>query len=644
MEEEEEGRVRQLIEKATDTTAPEVDPRLLKAIKSAVRHSDSELRTAARTLMSLMKRNHSQVRYMSLLIIDELFMRSKLFRTLIVENLDQLLSFSMGFRKNMPLPAPQAVASRLHSKAIEFLEKWNASFGVHYRQLRLGFDYCKNNLRLQFPDRQGNAARIQQERREREIRTQEILRKKFETLKESFPLIKEEIQSTVNEIEECLDIVTTKEEPVPLVPLDDEDCDDFRSHEILQLRLASLKEAEKVHEDLDNKVLFDALRELYRLLVTRHLVSVQQWITVVVKVDATDNRLRDSILKELINIQNKIQLMKRKCEELVSALPTTAKHDLEEEEDIWEEGKIEPSDNGSSTTLRDRYENPSVPSTSGLKSMTSGCSVGESVSIKASNESDDGKNPAKTKLLLKAPVMRWGPYLDNWGSNSGVLANQRGLDVESHWGRVDHDAVIPAEKIAELTVQATLYEEEQVNIKPCNAPLSSGGLCQRRDLKVCPFHGPIIPRDSAGHPLDQNVSADGRTCGLETDVAKQLAKQAVKNVRTRDREEIEKRIHDKQSLKRAKLAKIREHNEAVLREAALASTSRSAAIAEDIDSTDKPSSRKKKETLASMLRKKVTAKDRLSERLLNARTADATIRQLRSDEDSCYREAFPNQW
>lgn len=636
--------MRQLIEKATDTTAPEVDPRLLKAIKSAVRHSDSELRTAARTLMSLMKRNHSQVRYMSLLIIDELFMRSKLFRTLIVENLDQLLSFSMGFRKNMPLPAPQAVASRLHSKAIEFLEKWNASFGVHYRQLRLGFDYCKNNLRLQFPDRQGNAARIQQERREREIRTQEILRKKFETLKESFPLIKEEIQSTVNEIEECLDIVTTKEEPVPLVPLDDEDCDDFRSHEILQLRLASLKEAEKVHEDLDNKVLFDALRELYRLLVTRHLVSVQQWITVVVKVDATDNRLRDSILKELINIQNKIQLMKRKCEELVSALPTTAKHDLEEEEDIWEEGKIEPSDNGSSTTLRDRYENPSVPSTSGLKSMTSGCSVGESVSIKASNESDDGKNPAKTKLLLKAPVMRWGPYLDNWGSNSGVLANQRGLDLESHWGRVDHDAVIPAEKIAELTVQATLYEEEQVNIKPCNAPLSSGGLCQRRDLKVCPFHGPIIPRDSAGHPLDQNVSADGRTCGLETDVAKQLAKQAVKNVRTRDREEIEKRIHDKQSLKRAKLAKIREHNEAVLREAALASTSRSAAIAEDIDSTDKPSSRKKKETLASMLRKKVTAKDRLSERLLNAHTADATIRQLRSDEDSCYREAFPNQW
>lgn len=53
--------VARLIENATNTTAAEVDPRLLKAIKSVVRYSDSELRLAAQTLMSLMKRDHSQV-------------------------------------------------------------------------------------------------------------------------------------------------------------------------------------------------------------------------------------------------------------------------------------------------------------------------------------------------------------------------------------------------------------------------------------------------------------------------------------------------------------------------------------------------------------------------------------------------------
>lgn len=55
------AKVRVLIEKATNSTDSEVHPRLLKAIKSVVRSSDSELRVAALTLMDLMKRDHSQV-------------------------------------------------------------------------------------------------------------------------------------------------------------------------------------------------------------------------------------------------------------------------------------------------------------------------------------------------------------------------------------------------------------------------------------------------------------------------------------------------------------------------------------------------------------------------------------------------------
>lgn len=50
-----------LIHKAVDSTAREVDPRLLKSIKSVARYSDSEVRSAAQILMLLMKRNHSQV-------------------------------------------------------------------------------------------------------------------------------------------------------------------------------------------------------------------------------------------------------------------------------------------------------------------------------------------------------------------------------------------------------------------------------------------------------------------------------------------------------------------------------------------------------------------------------------------------------
>lgn len=56
-----EAAVPRLIERATTSTAGEVDPRLLKAIKSTVRSSDAEIRVAVDSLMDHMKKPHSQV-------------------------------------------------------------------------------------------------------------------------------------------------------------------------------------------------------------------------------------------------------------------------------------------------------------------------------------------------------------------------------------------------------------------------------------------------------------------------------------------------------------------------------------------------------------------------------------------------------
>ncbi|CAK9165768.1 unnamed protein product [Ilex paraguariensis] len=631
-----------LIEKATNSTRPEVDPRLLKAIKSVVRCSDYELRIASQTLMSFMKRDHSQVRYLTLLIIDELFMRSKLFRTVIVENLDQLLTLSIGFRRNLPLPAPQAVASVLRSKAIEFLEKWKTSFGIHYRQLRLGFDYLKNIHRFQFPNLQANAARIQQERREREMRTKEILLNKFETLKESFSSLKDEIQSTIDEISGCLGIIDTKDQNVPLVPVDDDDeMEEFRNSELRQIRLDSLREGDKVQESSENKVVFDALRELYKLLVTKHLVSVQEWISVLIRVDVADNRFRDVSLKEFIDIRNRLQLVKKKCEESGCALPNTVNN---EDEDIWEEGITESSEIRTNKRSNDHdSESAPIEPRNETPCSTKVSNGNEEVSHEGGKAES---NPLRNNLLAAAPVMKWGSFLDNWGSNRDFVANQRGLELEGHWGRVDYDAVIPADKIAELNVQTTLYKEEPMEIQLCRAPLRKGGLCQRRDLRVCPFHGPIIPRDSEGKPISQNSSMEKRTLELGTDLVEKLANQSLKNVRERDKDEAKKREYDKQALRRAKLAKVREHNEAVLWDAAVASTSRSSAIGDELETTNrrKSSARNKKQTLASMLKKKVTAKDRLAQRLLNTHSRDGTIKQLTLGEDANYREAFPNQW
>ncbi|KAF3326443.1 UV-stimulated scaffold protein A isoform X1 [Carex littledalei] len=583
-----------LIERASDSTEPDVDPRLLKAIKSAVRSSDVETRAAVRSLMELMKKPHSQVRYLSLLIIDELFMRSKLFRSIFVETLEQFLALSIGFRKNMPLPPPSAIASNLRKKSIEFLEKWNSNFGIHYPQLRLGFNYLKNVLKFQFPNNLENAARLQRERRERELKTQEILLGKYENLKENFSSIKGEIRSTLDEINECLDIISVKKEelnPAIDFTLIDDEMEAFSSLEMRQIRMDSMKEAKTVHETQDNEAVFDSLRELHKLLVSKHLVSVQEWISVLIRVDLADNRFRDTALRELIDLRNNIQSVKDKLVEMGYLFDKVNKVELEEAEDIWEEGKIENLPQG---LVQRKGKNVASTSSSSIESLNS---RSKSKNIKL--------DPERSKLLAEAPVINWGLSLDNWGSSSDAIANQRGLEIEGHWGRVDNDRIIPQEKIAELSVHRMVYKEEPVEISPCLAPLKNGALCQRRDLKFCPFHGPIVPRDSEGNPIENcNEATTKKTeeC-VDRETMEGLVKQAVNNVRNRERDERE--------IKRAKLARVREHNQEVLRESAMASTSYS----EDLVQS-RGEFKTKKPTLASMLKKKVTAKDRIAKKLL----------------------------
>lgn len=496
----------------------------------------------------------------------------------------------------------------------------------------------KNTLRFQFPNQIEAAARREQERREREERSKQILLDKFERFKENYLSIKEEIQSTIDEIGECLEIIKVEEDDGFAAEYGGEE--EFNSLRLREIRLNSLKEGEKVRESVENKAVFDAMRELYKLLVSKHLVTLQEWISVLIRVDVSDNKFRDSALKEFIDLRNVVKSVQKRCEELGCDLNERAVgREHEEEEDLWEEGKIEVSP-APEIVVED------------IK--------GKGKDNVISKPSSSSTSP-RSKLFADAPVLKWSQALDDWGSSRDALANQRGLELDNHWGRVDPDAVISAEKIAELKLHCEVYKEERsTEIQPCLAPLKKGGLCQRRDLWVCPFHGPIVPRDEEGNPIKQKKEIEGEaerealagaseaifdSVDMESsfhdgkEMVEKLAKQAVKNVRERDREVVS-------SLKRAKLAKVREHNEAVLREAAVASTSYSEAFTESAEASLRGGSgnKVKKATLASMLKNKVTPKDRLAKRLLNNRARNDSSRQVMQGDDSKYREAFPNQW
>uniref|UniRef100_J3LBZ1 UV-stimulated scaffold protein A C-terminal domain-containing protein n=1 Tax=Oryza brachyantha TaxID=4533 RepID=J3LBZ1_ORYBR len=635
-----DSSIASLIDRATSTTDPSVDPALLRAIKSAARASDGAIRDAFRVLLSLMSKPHAHA-----------------------------------------------------------LERWHHLFGAHYRQLRLAVEYLKESARVQFP---GLRPAVEA-RAAREARTQEILTAKVEQLRQNLAAIKAEIRSTVDEIRNGLDIIRIESEKFDNHANDENEEQEIASLAMRTIRMASLMAGEWVHETQENEAVFDALRESYRLLVSKHLVTVQEWISVLVRVNLADNRFRDSALKELIDVKNEIQAVRNRCSEIGLNLDNVHRRKgVQEEEDdgFWVEGNIEARSPA-------RVDTSTDVASSSKDTRKGKMPVGGAISDngKAPNVGNRSRklDPEMAKLHAEAPVLPWSSVLDRWGSNGDAHVNQRGLEFESHWGRVDNDAVIPAAKIAELNVHSSIYKEDPVEILPCRAPLKKGGLCQRRDLKVCPFHGPIVPRDAEGNPIAQSDghcdeegnpigqtsgcydaavspteqnedssdarenmikpegSSDGeymhdsspsRMANRNSDVSdsevapdprkitgEQLARQAVQNVRKRDR--------DDKARERAQRARIRQHNQDVLREAALASTSHSAAAYDLPPSTVARRGRRgktKAPTLASMLKKKVTSKDRIAERLLNARARDATIREVSHSEDMSYREAFPNQW
>lgn len=177
------------------------------------------------------------------------------------------------------------------------------------------------------------------------------------------------------------------------------------------------------------------------------------------------------------------------------------------------ERKVEPKEKGVSTVVPSSLEvrvTPVVDPT--LKPRTAGRRGGK----RARNGMEMGvkRKPApklssdkKWKLLRQAPFVEEPDKL-HIPDGCEVLANSRGLEIEGHWGATDDSAVVPMAKLAMLHQKTSFYvaQSPAEEISICGAKLSDGSLCQRRDKKICPFHGPIVPRDSNGEPIDKRLS------------------------------------------------------------------------------------------------------------------------------------------
>lgn len=118
--------------------------------KLTSRNNDENLKLCFEVLNTQLKKEHSEIRFAALQIIDILFQRSHLFRELVLEDLEQFFERVLETNADEPLPPPRNAANELKKQAAKIIKSWNDKFSTEYKRLQLGFDYLKNCKKVDF--------------------------------------------------------------------------------------------------------------------------------------------------------------------------------------------------------------------------------------------------------------------------------------------------------------------------------------------------------------------------------------------------------------------------------------------------------------------------------------------------------------
>ncbi|NXJ95858.1 UVSSA protein, partial [Corythaixoides concolor] len=141
-------RLAELVEELTTSGEPRLEPGRMKELKKICKSSDEHLGHAYHLLMTRLNEEHAEMRFSAFQIVQELFIRSHQFRTLIISNFQELLELTVGIDHEQPLPPPKEVAQKLRKAAIKSVQDWHEKYGEAYKKLSLGYHFLKQNKKV----------------------------------------------------------------------------------------------------------------------------------------------------------------------------------------------------------------------------------------------------------------------------------------------------------------------------------------------------------------------------------------------------------------------------------------------------------------------------------------------------------------
>ncbi|KAG2183361.1 hypothetical protein INT43_006367, partial [Umbelopsis isabellina] len=306
----------------------------------------------------------------------------------------------------------------------------------------------------------------------------------------------------------------------------------------IEIDLSERNMMDDVKESEENEIIFEKLRESYKIMQHKHLSKINGWLSNLVKIDA-DPGAKDDLLKRIINLKNDIKEAARKSNLLGIDLQVeqeAAKNDSDDDDDFgdadFEEVEVpdfeDVSHEAEASNARPFLEAKKLPPIQRVFPLAHEPQMSEDATYalpsqkrlelssrqrESSPQAGKGKEKADVKrdeLLKIAPVVescffgfQWGDDLYYWDKQD-VQFNQSGLEYHHRFlGDGEGANTLSEETLNALKMRAVYYKPEwPKKLKACRAPLKNGSLCPRRDLVTCPFHGLIIPRDELGRPVD----------------------------------------------------------------------------------------------------------------------------------------------
>ncbi|KAF6205498.1 hypothetical protein GE061_019671 [Apolygus lucorum] len=511
--------LKKLLEAMTHSGSKTLCEGELKALFSLLESDERFIDAAFGLLKGHLKKEHSEVRFSTVQIYNELFLKYDSIRDKVLERLDKYFKYALGLKCS--LPPPDAAAQALVSLAIGVFDLWHSRFGSNFMKLRNGYNLLKDVHNVDFSTKTFIDPKERKEKEENRKRLLKINKERLKNSNKQMEELKPEIEASLISLDSCFELLLPSDDFLQSestgVPSNEET--DMRLYGVINSRdfniEIKLDDKVKIVEDDENSPILEAARDSFKMVNNSFLPKVTAWVELITIADGERELLKTALyLKDRLDAAvakyNRLQIVKpppRKQEDDIDEV--TSDSDLEEVPEVKPDKRtVTREEVGFLSERLDLFKKKS--------SKAGECSNPKRIKEEVPKDEVPPSEPEatsekvkikdrKTQLLEVAPKLPYDIDLYHWEDEK--LPTPTLVPVNTEGGRFWGASI--SEEIGEValpggsdSLRSRVIEftgKFEPVTRACRAPLPSGKLCPRHDRQKCPLHGVIVDRDEEGN-------------------------------------------------------------------------------------------------------------------------------------------------